>query len=491
MERFDIYMADIKFEDTDNSKTRPSIILQESPENIIVLKVTSQKHTKVPQYELQDWVQEGLWKKSYVDLNKVYKITNDNIKQILGRLTKIDKNGLIQAINNNHQRLVSSLNENMLPNEEYIKTHEEEISNTIQTNYFYEIVNNLIKDEIEAITGYDNAINSFVNLGIMNYVDVLKDIAEEEKVHIGQLQTILEYLKPGTEKKFDDGQEEAKEQIAKEEKATVEEDFDNNESDLSKATPYMLRNDGELIECKPMHPYIKFVYENIEDCLRKLSESRFFALEWFYNNTLKEDTKNNIRIIVNYLISNNMINKDKGEYFRITDETYIPNDTEIEGFIETTNADTNQEFLRTRTSSLLFGGNSNDIYFRISSIRYNWFENIWNLANKYSKGISTITIGKDSNTFGGKFEPYKVNGVTIEHLPIKQFITLSGNPIIEEFTNNKIKAISEANIELKKGKSISEAYNYLHPNYISGFYHKQVEDDLEEDIEKILQKEGK
>lgn len=51
----------------------------------------------------------------------------------------------------------------------------------------------------------------------MNYIDVLKDIAEEEKVHIGQLQTILEDLKPGTEKKFDDGQEEAKEQIAKEE----------------------------------------------------------------------------------------------------------------------------------------------------------------------------------------------------------------------------------------------------------------------------------
>ena len=217
MEKFDIYMADIKFEDTDNAKTRPSIILQESPENIIVIKVTSQKHTKVPQYELQDWVQEGLWKKSYVDLNKVYKIKKDNIKQILGRLTEVDKNGLIQAIHNNHQRLVSSLNENILPNEAYIKTHEEEIENTVQTNYFYEIVNNLIKDEIEAITGYDKAITSFVNLGIMNYIDVLKDIANEEKVHIGQLQTILEDLKPGTEKKFDDGQKEGKEQIEKEE----------------------------------------------------------------------------------------------------------------------------------------------------------------------------------------------------------------------------------------------------------------------------------
>lgn len=112
---------------------------------------------------------------------------------------------------------LKGLNENMLPNEEYIKTHEEEIENTVQTNYFYEIVNNLIKDEIEAITGYDKAITSFVNLGIMNYIDILKDIANEEKVHIGQLQTILEDLKPGTEKKFDDGQKEGKEQIVQEE----------------------------------------------------------------------------------------------------------------------------------------------------------------------------------------------------------------------------------------------------------------------------------
>ena len=135
---------------------------------------------------------------------------------------------------------LKGLNENMLPNEEYIKTHEEEIENTVQTNYFYEIVNNLIKDEIEAITGYDKAITSFVNLGIMNYIDILKDIANEEKVHIGQLQTILEDLKPGTEKKFDDGQKEGKEQIEKEEtnkeeKINIDEDFDNNESDLSKS----------------------------------------------------------------------------------------------------------------------------------------------------------------------------------------------------------------------------------------------------------------
>lgn len=248
--------------------------------------------------------------------------------------------------------------------------------------------------------------------------------------------------------------------------------------ELSKATPYMLRNDEQLIECSPLHPYIKYVHEDILECIKHLRTDRFSSLVWFYKNTLKQTTKQLIRNIVKYLdISSNEFEVDKN--------TYLPTEQEIEGFIETLNADTNQEFLRMRTSSMLFGGSSNEIYFRISSINFNWFPQIWNIIYKYINNISNITICKDSNTFGGKFEPYKLNGVAINHLAKEDFLILKGNPIIEKL-NSKYDAINNSFSELFKGKSISESYNYLHPNYVRSFYSTQVKDYLEFDMTNIL-----
>ena len=62
-------------------------------------------------------------------------------------------------------------------------------------------------------------------------------------------------------------------------------------SELNINTPYMLRNDGELLNCGDYHPYIK---SHKDETLEETKEYLFLHndfLEWFYNNTLNEEVK--------------------------------------------------------------------------------------------------------------------------------------------------------------------------------------------------------
>ena len=57
------------------------------------------------------------------------------------------------------------------------------------------------------------------------------------------------------------------------------------------ATPYMLDNDGNFLECGIMHPYIMHSFESEEEVLKKLLKERFESLLWFHENGNK-DRKN-------------------------------------------------------------------------------------------------------------------------------------------------------------------------------------------------------
>ena len=169
-------------------------------------------------------------------------------------------------------------------------------------------------------------------------------------------------------------------------------------------TPYMLRNDGELLTCGEIHPYIKsYRKETLQQTLEYLDLHKSF-LEWFYNNSLNEETK--------FLINN----------FDRTEETinrlwYL----------------TNQEFCRVRTSNYRYkiGGDNGEIYFRISSENFNWFDLIWNTCVKFIHSIDYITIMKDPQTFGKQFDYIKIKDLKINKFPIKDFIELEGEPLVE------------------------------------------------------------
>ena len=131
---------------------------------------------------------------------------------------------------------------------------------------------------------------------------------------------------------------------------------------------------------------------------------------------------------------------------------------------------TNQEFCRVRTSNykVKYGGDNGQIYFRISSVGFNWFDLIWNVVNKFSKDIKEVTVIKDKQTFGGKEFDYYYN-----HLPTDEFLTLKGNSIIESIDSNTKDNLVNEDIE---------KHDTLNPEL---FEHNELKKEVKETIENI------
>ncbi len=75
------------------------------------------------------------------------------------------------------------------------------------------VISDLIKDEYEAIDGYNSAIATAEAEGFGDMINVLTEIQAEENLHIGQLQAIMNTLDPNAHL-VDDGQQEGVEQLA-------------------------------------------------------------------------------------------------------------------------------------------------------------------------------------------------------------------------------------------------------------------------------------
>ena len=83
---------------------------------------------------------------------------------------------------------------------------------------------------------------------------------------------------------------------------------------------------------------------------------------------------------------------------------------------------------------MYYGGSGNGIYFRISSIDFNWFNLIWEIVYKNKDYISDVTIVADEQS-GKKPKFYNLNG-PVNKMPVKNFIWLKGNPIVETLNNS-------------------------------------------------------
>lgn len=192
---------------------------------------------------------------------------------------------------------------------------------------------------------------------------------------------------------------------------------------LLMTTPYMLRNDGELLRCGNIHPYILMsVKSSLETNVETLSDHLDF-LDWFYENTLQNEVKE-------------LINKYK--------ET---NDSVL---LEKLNTLTNNEFCRVRTSNykVPYGGDNGQIYFRISSNNgFNWFNLIYDVIMQYDN-LDYMTIMKDPQSFRDVKDSdyYKIKGIEINQLPIEEFLTLCGNLIVENIENDVNKEDAEISL---------------------------------------------
>lgn len=85
-----------------------------------------------------------------------------------------------------------------------------------KNNAISQMLSDLIKDEWEAIDGYNSTITTLRELGGHDdIIKVLEDIATEEMVHVGELEHCLELIKPQAQQ-IEDGKEEAAETIKNE-----------------------------------------------------------------------------------------------------------------------------------------------------------------------------------------------------------------------------------------------------------------------------------
>lgn len=238
---------------------------------------------------------------------------------------------------------------------------------------------------------------------------------------------------------------------------------------LRMATPYMLRNDGQLIECAPMHPYIMRAHEGTDviKLIKDGNDEKVGALRWFREHTGNDKLRETIDVVLGYF------GIEKTGVYESSDE-------EIFDFVRQASNLSNQEFLRLRTSSMLYGGTDKSLYARISSVDFNWYPLLSSLLSSHP-GMESITICKDSNTFGGRFEAYSINGVKCDHLPVDEFLCMRGTPIIES-VSSKYDIVNNAIRILSDGGSINEAYSNMHPRYLNGWYETEIAERLEDNL---------
>lgn len=89
MKKWDIYMADVPFEDLPQSKVRPVLILEDTVIFIDCLKMTSHA-PRAGEYLLKRWKEAGLHKPTTVRLSKRLKLEQSAIRKRIGSLHPID-----------------------------------------------------------------------------------------------------------------------------------------------------------------------------------------------------------------------------------------------------------------------------------------------------------------------------------------------------------------------------------------------------------------
>ena len=129
---------------------------------------------------------------------------------------KFDDFFALVAVNNDVIKSLKSLGmlkENISEDVSISTDETEEKTIEPENNGISMIINNLIKDEYEAIDAYNSAITTFKSIGNSDdAISVLYDIVAEENIHVGQLQRLMELFDPNADK-VSDGVEEASEQI--------------------------------------------------------------------------------------------------------------------------------------------------------------------------------------------------------------------------------------------------------------------------------------
>lgn len=89
MSKWDIFLADVPYEDLPESKIRPVVILDDSVAVIDCLKMTGQK-PRLGEYVLKDWKGAGLRKQTTVRVYKRLALPQEKLIKKIGTLQIVD-----------------------------------------------------------------------------------------------------------------------------------------------------------------------------------------------------------------------------------------------------------------------------------------------------------------------------------------------------------------------------------------------------------------
>ena len=117
------------------------------------------------------------------------------------------------------------------------------------------VLSDLIKDEYEAIEGYNSAIATAEAEGYGDMVKVLTDIQAEENIHIGQLQELMKMVDPNAHK-IEDGYAEAAEELSN----PIDDDVIDDDDALVLVT--------EDVDCND-----DIADEDVDELIRKVEEA--------------------------------------------------------------------------------------------------------------------------------------------------------------------------------------------------------------------------
>lgn len=103
----EIYLAEIPYEDRNQVKYRPALVVSVGRDDVTVFKITSKYRSKSERikkyyYPIQEWQQAGLNRQSYVDTHRTFTLPQRIVfkKPPLGKLTISDTINLFEFIKN-------------------------------------------------------------------------------------------------------------------------------------------------------------------------------------------------------------------------------------------------------------------------------------------------------------------------------------------------------------------------------------------------------
>lgn len=130
------------------------------------------------------------------------------------------------------------------------------------------------------------------------------------------------------------------------------------------------------------------------------------------------------------------------------------------------NESVNQEFLRFRTGKDPNNSTKLNLYFRVSSIGFDWVNLIDNFILDNYSAISSITITRDPWALGN-YEAYTVDGKDTIVMSVDEWLRHGKNAIIESI--QKTKCGGKFNKYLKEGLSVSDIFWNCNPKHTAQY----------------------